>query len=117
MDLYVIIFSILLASFGGHLIVHPVMVWLRKYINMEDQKRDHLASWLGCLERAMYVSAWFVNFPQFIGLWLSLKVAGGWKMWQEDDNSRGHFTIFLIGSGLSIFVAIVIALATQRWFA
>jgi hypothetical protein len=116
MDLFIVSLAILVASFGGHLIVHPVMQVLRRHIKFEDAQRDWLATWLGCLERAMFVSAWFLNFPQFIGLWLSLKVAGGWKMWQEDAHSRGCFTIFLIGSGVSIFVAVTVALAAQRWF-
>ena len=51
--------------------------------------------------------------PEFIGVWLVLKVAGSWNRWGETGTiggkkieGRAFYNIFLIGSGLSIAYAI-----------
>ena len=67
--------------------------------------------------------------PEFIGVWLALKVAGQWQQWSEDKPyreggptivGRQLFNIFLIGNALSITYAVVGAqaigwLAAHDW--
>jgi len=51
--------------------------------------------------------------PEFIGVWLVLKVAGQWKRWGgeakvagKDLEGRVFYNIFLIGNGLSLAYAV-----------
>lgn len=62
---------------------------------------------LGCFERALYVTAFSVESYAFVGIWLALKVAGGWKRWNEDKGGRVVFTVFLMGNALSLAYAFV----------
>ena len=62
------------------------------------------AVYVGIIERILYVSSLQLGTEEFIGLWLGLKVAGGWTRWSE---KRKIFQIFLIGSGLSVMYAAV----------
>lgn len=70
---------------------------------------------VGIIERSLYVSALIMGNPEFIGLWLAVKVAGQWNRWSEgiENNNmeiipgRAFFNIFLIGNGLSIAFAII----------
>jgi hypothetical protein len=67
---------------------------------------------VGLVERPLYVAAFLANEPAFVGIWLGLKVAGGWKGWQEDIQPNDHtkkkipgrtiFNVMLIGSALSL---------------
>lgn len=80
---------------------------------------------VGMIERVLYVAAILAGAPEFIGVWLAIKVAGGWKGWSEtrqykwSDSSgqvcvgevpgRQEYNLFLVGSGLSILFALVAA--------
>jgi len=74
------------------------------------------------------VAAWLVNRPEFIGIWLALKVAGGWEAWAKgrriiwSTNNVRHealvtgrhlFNSTVIGSGLSLLGAVASALFIQ----
>ena len=61
---------------------------------------------MGAIERTLYMSSLLMNYGEFIAVWLGLKVAGGWKRWQEPDG-RYYFSITLFGSGLSLLYAVV----------
>jgi len=78
-----------------------------------------LPEMVGILERMLYTSSLLIGRPEFIGLWLALKVAGGWKGWSEPVkapdgkiviNGRDLFSVFLIGSGFSIAYGVTGAL-------
>lgn len=72
---------------------------------------------LGLIERFLYMTAMFIGQFDFVGLWLLLKVAGGWKKWADGISDfpearmavsgRIVFNVFLIGNGLSIAFAFV----------
>ena len=63
---------------------------------------------LGCVERALYVASWHVGCPQFIAIWLALKVAGQWKretmvaVGERKVPAVVHYNRFLVGSALSV---------------
>jgi hypothetical protein len=64
---------------------------------------------VGVLERFLYVTALLARQPEFIGVWLLLKVVGQWKRWAGGPEHAGAavpgpaaFNVFLIGNGLSV---------------
>jgi len=58
----------------------------------------------GVVERLLYTTAFLVNQPGFIAVWLALKVASQWERWKKVDE-RATYNVFLIGSGLSLIMA------------
>lgn len=76
---------------------------------------------IGLLERTLYTAAWQLAVPGFVGIWLVLKVAGGWKGWTEDlsvsnarVSGRTVFNVFLLGTGTSLAYGVIGALIIQR---
>lgn len=69
---------------------------------------------LAFLESILFISFLLIGQSWFIGLWLSLKVAGQWPRWSaraEEGSGQppGHvvFNVFMIGNGLLILYAFV----------
>ena len=96
------ILAIIVASFLGH---YPIKYSMEKLGSETEDKKS--AAWGGRLERGMYVGAYFLGYPQFIGIWLIAKTVG---MWGEAKESRGRLSRFMFGTGLSISVAVIVAL-------
>jgi hypothetical protein len=57
----------------------------------------------GIFERLLYTASWGVGKPEFIGVWVVLKVASQWKHWSEMPG----YNVFLVGSAASILYASV----------
>jgi hypothetical protein len=69
---------------------------------------------VGLVERALYVGSMKFGHPEFLGVWLALKVAANWSAWKKgievgnrDLSGSSIFSIFLIGNGVSIGYAVV----------
>lgn len=103
------ILAVILAAFAGHLFVYLAM----RYLVGGNTGEKKTAAWLGILERGMYASALFLGYPQFIALWLGIKVLGEWK--NRSGDFSGQFSRFLFGSGLSLSVAILVVLVVQNF--
>ncbi len=83
---------------------------------------------VGIIERAFYTITWHLGKAQFIGVWLVLKVAGGWNGWAQDVSypggkllGRNIFNLFLIGTAVSLAYGVVggtltDALDKGHWF-
>jgi len=76
--------------------------------------RKELPSMVGNIECVLYTSSWLLGRPEFIAIWLVLKVAGGMKSWTEEVTlgkikfvGRNIFNVFLIGNALSISFGVV----------
>lgn len=116
-------FSIL----GGHVFIKRVVRQMHRGLGTQGRPHKWHGAAVGFLERAMYTASWHVGAPEFIAVWLGLKVAGRWEVWRsglEGEESRvpgrSIYNVFLIGSGLSILYASVGALAPEwlpdeRW--
>ena len=106
------ILAIVIAAFGGHYIAFPLAEWTRKKAGI---RKSESAKWmtglLGILERGMCVAAWFLGYPQFIGIWLSIKTVGSWGRWR--DEAEGRFSNFLFLTALSISIAVAMAIITE----
>jgi hypothetical protein len=86
--------------------------------------RGDLPLLIGVIERALYFIAWLSGQASFIGVWLAIKVAGGWRGWskgQTIDWSNGRKTVTgrhlfnstLVGSAVSLLNAVVGAFVTD----
>ncbi|OGU35189.1 MAG: hypothetical protein A2068_11385 [Ignavibacteria bacterium GWB2_35_6b] len=62
---------------------------------------------LGVFEAVMIPLFFVIEKPEFTGAWLLLKVAGGWKGWQGNSESRRRFYKFLIGNIITIFIGCI----------
>ena len=88
----------------------------------DRRHRPDLPFIVGVIERILYTAAWLLRAPEFIGIWLALKVAGGWNAWSEGVElqsakattvkiaGRHIFNIFLINSAVSLANALAGAL-------
>jgi len=112
MEILIKTLAILIAAFGGHWIEYPIAEWTRKKIGYEKpEKGKWMASLLGILERGMCTGAWFLGYPQFIGIWFSIKTVGSWGRWQ--DEAEGRFSNFLFLTALSLSIAVIVALVAD----
>ena len=75
----------------------------------EPSLAARLPQLVGLVERSLYVASFQVGKPEFIAVWLALKVAGQWKRWEDGGTADGVeisgrlvYNLFLIGSGLSV---------------
>ena len=59
---------------------------------------------VGFAEAILYPTALLIRQPEFIAIWLALKVAGQWKDWEIGYQGRARFNRFLVGNALSIMV-------------
>jgi len=91
-----------------------------KILNREDELEDckptdcekKMATYIGILERTMYIGVWLVDFPAFIGAWLVVKIVGKWP-----NRNSGRIDRFLIGTGLSVSIAVFSAFIIKEYIA
>jgi len=60
---------------------------------------------LGIVERGLYTGALLMGAPEWIAVWLALKVAVAWRRWEGEK--RGSYNLFLIGSALSVMFGVI----------
>jgi hypothetical protein len=126
LELSIYIISFFSSIFFPDIFIPRIQNKMREKLKIEDEKKEwyQLPKYLGWTERALYWLFWFLlqpHFVQFIGVWLALKTAGGYKVWLGSDGEeqfkfhkgRAKFIIFLIGSGLSIISVIIIGYLTS----
>jgi hypothetical protein len=78
--------------------------------NAKPGHQGYLPAILGVLERLLYIAALLAGFAEFIGVWLVLKVAGGWEGWskgREKVLGRHLFNASMVSSALSLLWAVV----------
>jgi hypothetical protein len=105
----------------AHLPIYWLMTAIRRSLGYDPGPTNfqypEYPSMLGILERSLYTASWQFGKPEFIGLWLLLKVAGQYKEWAEgmdiqNKHIRGRILldVFLIGNGFSVGYAVLGAL-------
>jgi hypothetical protein len=86
---------------AAHLIVHPAVAVLRAAFCHPDQQPS--TNWLpviaGSCEAVLFASSFHIGKPGYIAVWLGLKIAAGWRLWEP---GRNRFQVFLIGNALCI---------------
>ena len=112
------------SMFVGWLLIAPVVEGLWKpHRKSEDaaKLRSYHGEIVGVLERALYTASWELGKPEFVAVWLALKVAAtlGPLVWQKledrDISLLATYNIPLIGSGLSLAYGVAGGLCIQKW--
>lgn len=120
----------------GHWVTNLVVEGLHKKPGPGRQKGcEILPQITGALDRVLYTSAWLIPYQQFIGIWLLVKVARGWKVpgqppeqpskaqigkrgkQEEQEVSKydvGRFNIFLIGNALCVIFGVLGGIFIQK---
>lgn len=95
-----IAFAIALLAHGP---IYCSNVILRYKVADDDDDAPDVPSFVGVIERLLYVGALQYDAHTLIGAWLVLKVAAKWGKWgQPTLLGRDLYNIFLLGTGLSL---------------
>ena len=121
-NIWQVILGFLVSTVGGALalwLLIEKLGWnhLKKY-GIERKPSGTLTGILGIVERLLYTTSLMIGVPQWIAVWLALKVAVAWSRWQEKE-TRGLYNLFLIGNALSLifgFIGAWIALGSAPCF-
>jgi hypothetical protein len=110
-------FGYIFAIFIGHFCINKIVNKLWDPTGWREDRTvrpfSYTANLIGGLERALYIASFQINQPEFIAVWLALKVAGQWGRWEQDIGNekkipgRMFYNIFLIGNGLSLAYSVV----------
>lgn len=82
-----------------------------------------LVALVGVIERVLFVLALYIGKPEFIGLWLTLKIASQWTQWGLDNVALGPtatvpgravFQVFLVGNAFSMLFSFA-AFKSFQW--
>ena len=110
-----------LAILIGQVTIGPIVrLLVRRYLGPDREITEPgLARLIGALEQVLYISAILLGRPEFIGVWLILKVAGEWRPGARDGQSvtvgqAREYTIFLFGNGLAVVLAVAMASLMQQ---
>jgi len=107
MQTIAIIIGYLISTLGGALVLWFLIdkiAW--GYLNkkgIQGKAPGTMTLPMGIVERFLYTTVFIVNQPAFVAVWLALKVAAQWKRWEGEE--RGTYSVFLIGSALSLIIA------------
>jgi len=107
-ELWPLILGFGVSMFGGALVLHILISRLAWQWATGKQReiggtRRTLTIPLGILERLFYTATLLGSAPEWVAVWLAVKVAVGWRRW-ESTEERHLFNIFLIGNLLSILL-------------
>jgi len=116
-----------------HLLIFGASRLLRLLLRLHGDD-SHADMWspalVGISESVMYPTALFLGKPEFIGVWLAVKVAGQWVRWKGDagqsptssesdieklNEGRRRFNGFLVGNSLSIMSGTATWVALKIW--
>lgn len=116
-----------------HLVIFAASRLLRLLLKLHGDE-THADMWspalVGISESFMYPIVLFLGKPEFIGVWLAVKVAGQWVRWKGDagqssssgdsdleklNEGRRRFNAFLVGNSLSIMLGIATWGALKIW--
>lgn len=98
---------LLLAVPTSHFIGHSAAYRLSVLFKLDPwATRENLypPALIGVIEAVIFPLFLLMGKPEFTGAWVLLKVAGGWKGWQDNPESRRRFYKFLIGNVVVILI-------------
>ena len=102
----------LIVTFVGHLIVAGGSLLAVRVTGTEERLRadyEHVAAFVGLVERPLMLGALVAGQPGFIAVWLGYKAIGKWKDWSEGGAAgRNIFVMHLLHTSLSLLVVAVV---------
>jgi len=106
---HILISIYIFAVVGSHIIIHFVTLGFRNLYKLEGTTRVNLytPAFIGFCEAILYPTSFILKKPEFIGIWLAVKVAGNWNLWGKGDEGRRRFNMFLVGNALSIMIGFI----------
>ena len=94
----------------SHPLIHLALRGFARLSKLPDHTEDYYGpALIGFIEAIAYPTAFLLEAPEFIGVWLAIKVAGGWQGWAVKDNGRKRFNKFLFGNALMILAGVIVA--------
>lgn len=67
----------------------------------------------GYIERPLYTASWLIGRPEFIGVWLVVKMAARWTLPKDPLDSRHRYYPVLVGNLLSVLYGVVGAIVIK----
>jgi cbb3-type cytochrome oxidase subunit 1 len=64
--------------------------------------RPQYGAIIGIVERILYVACLQIGKPEFIPIWIGIKIAGGWSGWQDKMQGHDVFCVVLLGNAISL---------------
>lgn len=101
----------IISIFMGDFVIRPIRNKMYEGFEGGDELHRWRAQVIGWLERFLYTTSILIGSPEFIAVWLALKVAGQWDRWKLDIGekaafgtvrARATYSVYLVGNGLSI---------------
>jgi len=109
-DICRIVFGFFVSTFGGAFVLWLLIdkvAWpyLSKKQNIPGKPIGTLTLSLGIVERILYTTALIIGAPEWIAVWLAMKVAVTWSRWQGKE--RATYNVFLIGNAISVMFGLI----------
>ncbi|MBT9538062.1 MAG: hypothetical protein IVZ94_08010 [Nitrospirae bacterium] len=110
MDMWRIVFGFFVSMFVGAFFLWLIInkgLWpyiSKKHI-IQGGKSGSLTMMVGIIERASYTAALILGVPEWIAVWLAMKVAVGWREQQKRESPSDN--LYLIGNILSIMFGVI----------
>ena len=110
MEVCNIVLGFLFSTIGGAIVLWVLidkLTWpyVKKTSKFEGKPPNVLTTPLGIIERILYTGAIIIGVPEWIAVWLAIKVAVAWRGWEGEE--RVNYNVFLIGNALSILFGFI----------
>ena len=110
MEIWRIVLGFFVSTLGGAfvlwlLIDKAAWPYLSRKQNIRGKPSGTLTLPLGIVERGLYTVAVIIGAPEWIAVWLAVKVAVAWSRWQGEE--RATYNVFLIGNALSVMFGFI----------
>ena len=98
--------STIVGAFSLWLLIDKITwPYISKKYDIQGKKFGNLTTPLGIIERASYTTALILVLPEWIAVWLAMKVAVGWGIHQKRESPSDN--LYLIGNLLSIMFGFI----------
>jgi len=109
-EIWRIVLGFFVSTLGGAfvlwlLIDKAAWPYLSRKQNIRGKPSGTLTLPLGIVERGLYTVAVIIGAPEWIAVWLAVKVAVAWSRWQGEE--RATYNVFLIGNALSVMFGFI----------
>ena len=110
MDIWRTVLGFFVSTIVGALVLWLIMnkvfwPYISKKHKIQGRVSGSLTMMVGIVERASYTTAFIVGVPEWIAVWLAMKVAVGWRESQKRESPSDN--LYLIGNLLSLMFGLI----------